>query len=103
MSSICFRSSGRPDKLAIERLAVEQLHREIELAFVLVEAVDGADVRMIQRRRGARFAAEALDRFIARGVARRQNLERDLAARASVSWARYTTPIPPAPSWSRIL
>ncbi len=50
----------------IERLAVEQLHREIELAFVLVEAVDRADVRMIERRRGARFAAEALDRFLAR-------------------------------------
>ena len=38
-----------PRQAAIERLAVEQLHREIELAFVLIEAVDRADVRMIQR------------------------------------------------------
>ena len=39
----------RPSRQApIERLAVEQLHREIELALVLVEAVDGADVRMIE-------------------------------------------------------
>jgi hypothetical protein len=37
-----------PRQTAIERLAIEQLHREIELAFVLIETVDRADVRMIQ-------------------------------------------------------
>ena len=34
---------------AIERLAIEQLHGEIQLAFVFVEAVDGADVGMVER------------------------------------------------------
>jgi len=47
---------------------------------VLIEAVDGADIRMIERRGGARLAAEALDRFFARGVAHRQDFQRDLAA-----------------------
>ena len=58
-----------PDSCAIERLALEQLHREVELPVVLVEVVDRADVRVIERRRGARLAAEALDRLLGRGVA----------------------------------
>ena len=63
----------------IERLAVEQLHRKIELSAVLVEAVDRADVRMVQCRGGAGLAAETFDGFIGRRVAGRQHFQCDLA------------------------
>ena len=63
----------------IERIAVEQFHRQIQLPLVFVEAVDGADVGVIERRRGARLAAEALHGFLVRGAAGRQHLEGDLA------------------------
>ena len=66
MSSSVLQLERPSRQAAIERLAFEQLHREIELALVLVEAVDRADVRMIERRRGARLAPEPLDRLLAR-------------------------------------
>ena len=87
-----------PRQLAIERLAVEQLHREIQLALVLVEAVDRADVRMIERRRGARLAAEAFDRFFAGGVAGRQHLQRDLAAELQCPGRGTPRPSRPRPA-----
>ncbi len=73
-----------PGEAPIERLAVEQLHGEIELSPVLIEAVDRADVRMVQRRGGARLAAETFDRFIARRIAGRQHLQCDLAPQLRV-------------------
>ncbi len=56
---------GDLDGLAVdamfERLAFEQFHGDERAAVEIADIVDGADVGMIQRGRGARFAAKTLD------------------------------------------
>ena len=59
-----------------ERLALEQLHRDEQLAAVLADLVDLADVRMIDARRRAGLAPEALARRLVAGQ-RGHRLERD--------------------------
>ena len=81
-------------QLTIERLAVEQLHDEIELAFVLIESVDRADIGMVQGRGRARFAFEAFDRLFVVGAAGRQHLERHLAAKLEVLCAVHDAHAP---------
>ena len=44
-----------------ERLPFEQLHGNERAAFEFADIVNSADVRMIERRGGAGFAAEPLD------------------------------------------
>ena len=55
-----------------------------ELAVVLADLVDGADVRMIERRRRARLAMEALHRAGVAGEIVRQELESDVPAETQV-------------------
>jgi hypothetical protein len=87
--------------LARQRAPFEQLHRDEGAPVVLVHLVDGADVRMVERRRGARLAQEAFDRL--RSCARSCGRNLSATLRASfTSSARYTTPMPPAPSVSRM-
>src|SRR5271156_1928239 len=45
---------------AVQRLAVEELHGDEWLAVMLVNFIDGADIRMIQSGRRARLAFEPL-------------------------------------------
>ncbi len=45
----------------LQRFAVEELHRNEVLAVLLADVVDGANVWMIQGRRGLCFAAEAFE------------------------------------------
>jgi hypothetical protein len=71
-------------EFAIERLTVEQLHREVKLTGMLVEAVDGADVRMVERRCRARLATEPLHGFVVGHRRDRQDLERHLSAQFRV-------------------
>ena len=47
----------------LQRLALEQLHRDEGPAAVVADFVDGADVRVVQRRGGARFALESRQRL----------------------------------------
>ena len=47
------------DQIA-QRLPLQQLHRQKWLSFVFFDAVNGADVRMVQRRSRARFRLKAL-------------------------------------------
>src|SRR5215831_5434516 len=54
------------------------------LPLVLFDGVDGADVRMIQRRSGARFALESLERQRVLRQVGRQELQRHLAAELGV-------------------
>ena len=56
---------------------------------------------MVERRERARLALESQDGVAIGGDARRQDLDRDVAAEA-LSRARYTSPIPPAPSSATI-
>jgi hypothetical protein len=60
-----------------EGLALEQLHRNEVPPLVLIDVVDRTDIGMIQRRGGARFALEALDRLAVAGQVLRQELQRD--------------------------
>ena len=46
----------------LQRLAVEELHRDERLALGLADVVDRADVRVVERRGRARLALEALER-----------------------------------------
>ena len=52
--------------------------------FVLLDRVDGADVRVIERRGGARLALEALEQLAVLGHLRRKKLQRDAAAELGV-------------------
>ena len=72
----------RPALEAIgERLALEQLHGDEQLPAVLADLVDLAHVRVVDARRGARLAPEALaGRLVGLG----DRLDRDLAPEALV-------------------
>ena len=75
---------GATGEAQVEWLAVEQLHGEIALAVLLVEAVDGADVGVVQGRRRASLAPEPFDGFGARGASGREYLDGHLAAELEV-------------------
>jgi hypothetical protein len=49
-----------------QRLAFEQFHRNERLALGLADVVDGADVRMIERRRRTRFPLKPPERLVPR-------------------------------------
>src|SRR6266446_7580345 len=65
-------------------LSFQQLHDDEGLALELFDPMDRADVGMIQRRSGLRFALEALERNRIRGQLLRQELEGDKAAQLEV-------------------
>src|SRR5262249_44378457 len=73
-----------PRDPVLQRLSVEQLHDHELLAIVLADVVDGADVRMIQRRGNPRFTVEPVERLRVRGELGRQKLDRDLPAEPHV-------------------
>ena len=68
----------------LQRLALQQLHHHELLAGVLADVVQRADVRMIERRDGARLAEEALHRLRLATRFLGQELDRDLAAQPQV-------------------
>ena len=73
----------RADVLA-KRHAGEQLHHEERMAQRLAHVVDGADIGMIESRRGARLALEALEGPGLAGEALGQELQGHGAAEAGV-------------------
>ena len=56
-----------------------QLHGDVQLAFGLAEVVDGDDVGVLDRARGARLAQESLLHVFRLAEARAQQLQRDVA------------------------
>ena len=68
----------------LERVALHSLHDQEGPSLVHAEVVDGADVGMIERRRGTRLARESIERLgrIRRLI--RQELQRDQAAELRV-------------------
>ena len=80
-----------------QRLALEQLHGDEQLAVVLADLVELADVRVVDARRGPRLAPEALARRLV--AAPSDDIVLSATVRSSrSSRAAYTTPIPPSPS-----
>ena len=67
-----------------EGLALQVLHDDEGLAFMLVNVVNGADVGMIERRGRAGFALEAFQRLAVLGKMLRQKLQGDEAAEFNV-------------------
>ena len=74
---------ARTEPLA-QRLSLEQLHREIVSIALLADVVDGADVRVIERRGGARLAQKALDSGGVSADGLRQQLESNPAPQPRV-------------------
>jgi hypothetical protein len=70
-----------------EIVAVDELQHEKRLAFRLLEAVDGADVGVVERRQQLRLAAEPRQAFRVLRDRRRQHLDGNLAIQAGVAGA----------------
>ena len=73
-----------PPQALGQRLALQELHGDEQLAAVLADFVDLADVRMIDARRGPGFAPEALARRLVVGQ-RRHRLQGDGALQPLVA------------------
>ena len=71
--------------------AVEPFHRDERPAVVFTNLVDGADVGMIQRRRGSCFAPETLDRTRIVSEVGRKELERNLSTERQVLCEEHDT------------
>jgi hypothetical protein len=82
-----------------KRFALQQLHGDKRLALVLGNFVDGADVRVVERAGGARFALEAFQGLRIFPEFGGRNFSA-MWRPSVVSSASYTSPIPPAPSLS---
>ena len=65
-------------------LAFEQFHHEKRLPAVVPDIVQGADVRVIQRRSGLRLAAEAFHRGAGSGDRCGQNLQRHFSVQPGI-------------------
>ena len=70
-------SIGRPDDAVLQRQPVQKLHGDEGLAVLLADVVNGADVGMIQRGGGLRFALETLEGLRVTGDFVGQELEGD--------------------------
>ena len=77
-----------PERAAHEQVAehvpLEQLHHDERRVAVLAQVVDGADVGMIQGRRGPRLALEA-GQVLAAGETRRERLDRDFSSELGIA------------------
>jgi hypothetical protein len=60
-----------------QRPAFQKLHRDEGLTFVLIDFMDGADIRVIEGGRGARFPLESLEGLVVSRQRLRQELQRD--------------------------
>ena len=84
-----------------ERLPFQQLHRDEGSPIGLVDFVDGADVRVIQRGRSLGLPLKAAQGLRVVGEFFRKELQGKWATELEV-FRSYTTPMPPPPIFSRI-
>jgi hypothetical protein len=76
--------AGLAGDAVLEGLALQQFHGDERPAFEFADVVYGANIRMIQRGGGARFAPESFDGLrVLRNVVR-EKFQRDVAAQARV-------------------
>src|SRR4030095_5727114 len=73
-------------------LPLEQLHYDVKMASLFTEAVDRADVRMVQARSEASLAPEALQRFLVARELGRENLDCDQSVEPPVAGAIQAAP-----------
>src|SRR5438876_2499787 len=85
----------------VERATLDVLHDEEDNLRRLFEGEDRRDVPVAQRRGDPRFAPKPLDRRLTLQQGRRQDLDRDFLVEG-ISWARYTSPMPPRPRMPRM-
>ena len=71
---------GPPGDAMLQRNAIQKLHGDEGLVFVLADLVNGADIGMIQGRGGTGLAAESFKRVRHRSQTPQEELERDKAA-----------------------
>ena len=79
-----------------QRLALQQFHGNEGAAFVFIDVVDGADVRVIQGRGGPRFALEPFEGLMVLGKVFGQELEGYEAAELGVLGLVYDAHAPAA-------
>ena len=70
-----------------KRLTVDQLEDQRAHAHRLLDAIDGADVRIVQGRQRSRFSFEASQSIGIAGKRRRQHLDRDVASQPGIACA----------------
>ena len=75
------RPRGEPHR---KGFAVDELHHDERLPFVLLDGVHGADAGMAQGRSGPRLALEPLQHRRVLGKPRREELHRDVPAETRV-------------------
>ena len=80
-------SSGATGSRAVERLPFEKLEDQIVELAVAADVMDGADVRIVQRRDDAGFLLEALARFRIGRQRAGQDLDGDRAIEPGVTGA----------------
>jgi hypothetical protein len=80
----CLRFHGPSGYEVLQRHSVKEFHDHENIAFVVSNVVDRADVRMVKRRRGTSFAAKALHGLGIAGDVLRQKLQRDKTAQEGV-------------------
>jgi hypothetical protein len=83
-----------------EASTFEKLHGHKDTAILLANVVNCADIGMIQSRSGTGLALEALTQLPIVCKFLRKELQ-CYESPSRVSWALYTTPMPPAPNFSR--
>jgi hypothetical protein len=85
---LCVVDGQRPRlEFLLQRLAFDELHRDVERALVLVEAVDRADVRVVQRGEQLRFALETREAIAVPRERARQRFDGHVAAELGVARA----------------
>ncbi len=75
---------GLPVHLLRDGLPLKQFHNDEVPAFVLFNRMDGADVRVIQRRSGARLALKSLQQLAVLGHIQRKKLQGHSAAEMGI-------------------
>src|SRR5580700_2239508 len=75
----------------LQRYAIQELHSNERLAFVLPNLVDGANTRMVERGSSTSFAAKAFERLWVFSYILREELQSDKATKFGVFGLVYDT------------